>query len=244
MYVALKPGFKASQELEQKVSETINKEIGPIARPKNPWIVTDMPKTRSGKIMRRVIAGISNFSDLGDVSTLANPEIVDEIRHQVQRREGLAGRDPARALGQGEAGDRCVRLSRVAPNGLFRLARARPRGPAAARISIAPARGPRPRSGQRAGSTRHAQGVTAERWCVLQRTLLSSVKPLAGLTQPGARSKHLPGSALNFKGSSSCELCVAGCLVLRYRWFSEARFGGYYDALGRATQSQRSRLAR
>jgi acetyl-CoA synthetase len=43
-----------------------------------------MPKTRSGKIMRRVIAGISNFADVGDVTTLANPEIVDEIREQVQ----------------------------------------------------------------------------------------------------------------------------------------------------------------
>jgi acetyl-CoA synthetase len=43
-----------------------------------------MPKTRSGKIMRRVIASISNFADVGDVTTLANPEIVDEIRHHVQ----------------------------------------------------------------------------------------------------------------------------------------------------------------
>ncbi|MGO9501373.1 MAG: hypothetical protein ACLPUO_07315, partial [Streptosporangiaceae bacterium] len=48
------------------------------------WIVPDMPKTRSGKIMRRVIASISNFADVGDVTTLANPEIVDSIRHHVQ----------------------------------------------------------------------------------------------------------------------------------------------------------------
>jgi acetyl-CoA synthetase len=48
------------------------------------WIVPDMPKTRSGKIMRRVIASVSNFTDVGDVTTLANPEIVDGIRHQVQ----------------------------------------------------------------------------------------------------------------------------------------------------------------
>jgi acetyl-CoA synthetase len=48
------------------------------------WIVADMPKTRSGKIMRRVIAAVSNFADVGDVSTLANPEVVDEIRHHVQ----------------------------------------------------------------------------------------------------------------------------------------------------------------
>jgi len=42
-----------------------------------------MPKTRSGKIMRRVIASVSNFTDVGDVTTLANPEIVEQIKEQV-----------------------------------------------------------------------------------------------------------------------------------------------------------------
>ena len=56
------------------------REIGPIARPRRVVIVPDMPKTRSGKIMRRVLAAISNNEDAGDISTLANPEIVDEIR--------------------------------------------------------------------------------------------------------------------------------------------------------------------
>ena len=54
-------------------------EIGPIARPRRVMIARDMPKTRSGKIMRRVLAAISNNEDAGDISTLANPEIVDEI---------------------------------------------------------------------------------------------------------------------------------------------------------------------
>src|SRR5437899_11660370 len=84
MYVAIKPGQKPSKQLEDKVSGAIEKLIGKIARPKNVWIVPDMPKTRSGKIMRRVIAGISNFADTGDTSTLANPEVVDTIRHMVQ----------------------------------------------------------------------------------------------------------------------------------------------------------------
>jgi acetyl-CoA synthetase len=84
VYVSLKPGFEPSQEMEAKVSKAIETEIGKIARPKNVWIVADMPKTRSGKIMRRVIASISNFADVGDVTTLANPEIVDSIRHHVQ----------------------------------------------------------------------------------------------------------------------------------------------------------------
>jgi acetyl-CoA synthetase len=84
VYVSLKPGFEPSDEMAAKVSKAIETEIGKIARPKNVWIVSDMPKTRSGKIMRRVIASISNFADVGDVTTLANPEIVDEIRHHVQ----------------------------------------------------------------------------------------------------------------------------------------------------------------
>jgi acetyl-CoA synthetase len=94
IYVALKPGFTPSKELEDKVSRAIEREIGPIARPKNVWIVSDMPKTRSGKIMRRVIAGISNFREVGDTTTLANPEIVDDIRHHVQAQKLARGEVP------------------------------------------------------------------------------------------------------------------------------------------------------
>jgi acetyl-CoA synthetase len=94
MYVATKPGITASDDLEQKVSKAIETQIGKIARPKKVWIVSDMPKTRSGKIMRRVIASISNFADVGDVSTLANPEIVDDIRHHVQSGKVASGEVP------------------------------------------------------------------------------------------------------------------------------------------------------
>jgi len=94
MYVALKPGITPSGDIEQKVSKALETEIGKIARPKKVWIVSDMPKTRSGKIMRRVIAGISNFADVGDVTTLANPEIVDDIRHQVQSEKVASGDVP------------------------------------------------------------------------------------------------------------------------------------------------------
>jgi len=83
VYVVLKPGFKASAKLEKKISDTLAYEIGPIAKPKKVWIVTDMPKTRSGKIMRRVLGAISNKKDVGDVTTLANPEIVEEIAKMV-----------------------------------------------------------------------------------------------------------------------------------------------------------------
>ena len=94
MYISLKPGVEPSQEVLDKVTKAIETEIGKIARPKNVWIVADMPKTRSGKIMRRVIAGISNFTDVGDVSTLANPEIVEDIREHVQSEKVARGETP------------------------------------------------------------------------------------------------------------------------------------------------------
>jgi acetyl-CoA synthetase len=102
MYIALKPGISASKEVEQSVSRMIETEIGKIASSKNVWIVADMPKTRSGKIMRRVIAGISNFTDVGDISTLANPEVVDGIRHYVES-EKLARGEVPRELSPEEA---------------------------------------------------------------------------------------------------------------------------------------------
>lgn len=97
MYVALKPGLNPSGDIEEKVARAIEREIGKIARPKHTWIVADMPKTRSGKIMRRVLAAISNFADIGDTTTLANPEIVESIRRHVQSEKVAQGMVP-RAL--------------------------------------------------------------------------------------------------------------------------------------------------
>ena len=94
VYVSLKPGHEASEEMAAKVTHAVETEIGKIARPKHVWIVSDMPKTRSGKIMRRVIAAVSNFADTGDVTTLANPEIVDSIREQVQSAKQIQGEAP------------------------------------------------------------------------------------------------------------------------------------------------------
>jgi acetyl-CoA synthetase len=84
IYIELKPGFKPSKSIEDKVVRAIETLIGKIARPKAVRIVPDMPKTRSGKIMRRVLSCISNTMDIGDVTTLANPEIVEQIRIMVQ----------------------------------------------------------------------------------------------------------------------------------------------------------------
>jgi acetyl-CoA synthetase len=85
LYIALKPGLQASDELAQKVLDTVCEQIGKIAKPRKVWIVSDMPKTRSGKIMRRVLGAISNDQDVGDVTTLANPEIVEEIKEMAKK---------------------------------------------------------------------------------------------------------------------------------------------------------------
>src|SRR5258708_28609783 len=112
MYIALKPGLHPGRgDIEEQVDRAIETEIGKIARPKNTWIVADMPKTRSGKIMRRVLAAISNFADIGDTTTLANPEIVESIRRYVQS-EKLARGETPRALSQQEIEE--IKLFRTA----------------------------------------------------------------------------------------------------------------------------------
>src|SRR5438094_204374 len=84
VYVSLKPGVSDGARVSGDIITTIETIIGKIARPKAVNIVPDLPKTRSGKIMRRVLAAISNSMDTGDVTTLANPDVVDLIRRQVQ----------------------------------------------------------------------------------------------------------------------------------------------------------------
>ncbi len=86
LYIALKPGIEPSDALAKKISDMICEQIGKIAKPRCVWLVKDMPKTRSGKIMRRVLASISNDKDVGDVTTLANPEIVTEIQAMMKKK--------------------------------------------------------------------------------------------------------------------------------------------------------------
>ena len=76
-------GKTDSEELKKQVVAEIRKIIGPIALPKEVYLVEDLPKTRSGKIMRRILKKIFIGEDLGDLSTLANPEIVEEIRKAI-----------------------------------------------------------------------------------------------------------------------------------------------------------------
>ena len=90
VYIALQPGIQPGQEIVDKVTKAIETIIGKIARPKRVHIVPDMPKTRSGKLMRRVLAAISNNLNTGDITTLANPDVVEKVREMVQGKESVA----------------------------------------------------------------------------------------------------------------------------------------------------------
>jgi acetyl-CoA synthetase len=78
-FVVLKEGVEPSDELRTELRHHVGKEIGKIARPDEVFFVGDVPKTRSGKIMRRVIKAIATGKRVGDISTLRNPEAVQEI---------------------------------------------------------------------------------------------------------------------------------------------------------------------
>ncbi len=80
-FVALKEGFEPTPELKKKLEEHVKKEISPIAKPDKIQFCVGLPKTRSGKIMRRILRKIAcgQTDDLGDTSTLADPAIVDVL---------------------------------------------------------------------------------------------------------------------------------------------------------------------
>ncbi|MGE0734892.1 MAG: acetate--CoA ligase [Alphaproteobacteria bacterium] len=80
-YVTLKAGIAASEELRKELVAWVRKEIGPIATPDAIQWAPGLPKTRSGKIMRRILRKIAenDFSNLGDTSTLADPAVVDDL---------------------------------------------------------------------------------------------------------------------------------------------------------------------
>ena len=73
-------GKKGAEEVKNEVINLIRKQIGPIALPKEVYLVEDLPKTRSGKIMRRILKRLFTGEELGDLSTLANPESVEHVK--------------------------------------------------------------------------------------------------------------------------------------------------------------------
>ncbi len=79
-FVTLIGGFEGNEELIADLRQHVSDKIGPIAKPKSIVITADLPKTRSGKIMRRLLKDISEERKLGDVTTLANADIVSELQ--------------------------------------------------------------------------------------------------------------------------------------------------------------------
>ncbi len=76
---------KSQNQIIKQVVFQLRKEIGPIATPKQVYLIKDLPKTRSGKIMRRILRKLFTGEPLGDLSTLANPESVEEIKKIVKK---------------------------------------------------------------------------------------------------------------------------------------------------------------
>ncbi len=87
-YVSLNVGILSSEELVKELRNTIRERIGPIATPDFIHITSGLPKTRSGKIMRRILRKIASndFSNLGDTSTLADPSVVDDL---IEKRKNI-----------------------------------------------------------------------------------------------------------------------------------------------------------
>jgi len=87
-YVVLKEGVVPSEELKQELIKHVVKVIGPTAKPDGILFVSDLPKTRSGKIMRRILRGLAeNGEIIGDITTLRNPEVVHEIKEALEKRK-------------------------------------------------------------------------------------------------------------------------------------------------------------
>ena len=99
-YVILKNRASPTDELVEEIRQHVADKIGPTARPKRVIVVPDLPKTRSGKIMRRLLRDVAEGRDLGDTTTLADPGVVEAIRASA-----------AEAAGQRRVTDPCPRAT-------------------------------------------------------------------------------------------------------------------------------------
>ena len=87
-FVTLRSGFQHSSALRDELREHVSEKIGPIARPDDILFSADLPKTRSGKIMRRLLRDIAEGRALGDTTTLADPGVVASLKEQYEAQEG------------------------------------------------------------------------------------------------------------------------------------------------------------
>jgi acetyl-CoA synthetase len=86
-FVTLKTGFEARNEMKDELKAHVVKKIGALARPDDILFSADLPKTRSGKIMRRLLRDIAEGRALGDVTTLADPNVVAKLRNEYEEKE-------------------------------------------------------------------------------------------------------------------------------------------------------------
>ncbi|WP_134672042.1 acetate--CoA ligase [Halorussus marinus] len=82
-YVITEDGYEGDEEMRSRIVEGVEDAIGPIARPEQVVFTPELPKTRSGKIMRRLLEDIANGEELGNTSTLRNPDVVEDIQTKV-----------------------------------------------------------------------------------------------------------------------------------------------------------------
>jgi acetyl-CoA synthetase len=89
-FALLREGYEPSDELAAELREWIGEKIGKIARPKAVILVPDLPKTRSGKIMRRLLRDIAEGRALGDVTTLRDPDVMKELEAKIAEEQAQA----------------------------------------------------------------------------------------------------------------------------------------------------------
>ena len=87
-YVTLKGGDNGSPEMMKELREHVGKKIGKFAAPANIVFTPELPKTRSGKIMRRLLRDVAEKRQLGDTTTLADPAVVEEIARRGREEAG------------------------------------------------------------------------------------------------------------------------------------------------------------
>jgi acetyl-CoA synthetase len=86
-FVTLEGSYEPSDELVTEIREHVADRIGKLARPKRIIWADDLPKTRSGKIMRRLLRDIAEGRELGDVTTLRDPDVMNQLESKIKERQ-------------------------------------------------------------------------------------------------------------------------------------------------------------
>ncbi len=95
---ALEDGEEAPDSLIQELRQHVQKEIGAIAKPRQIMVVPELPKTRSGKIMRRLLKDVAENREVGDVTTLADSTVMDLIGKGMKSARAATTAEPHRLM--------------------------------------------------------------------------------------------------------------------------------------------------